>query len=108
MKKEEVGDLSPSFKRYLHTLMHLHGDDVLPGEIQGKIMFDLYNSFLDYLVLNMTNSLSDEKLEEFLDKFKNEDEKELQDFLKENADYKKVLSETLEEFEGVYLKNTKK
>jgi hypothetical protein len=83
-----------------------HGDNILPGDIQGAIMFDLYQNLNDYLMLNITSNLSAEKLEEFNGLITEKpSEEELQKFLKKNTDYQKMVKLSCEQLRNAYLEN---
>ena len=90
-------------KRYLHGLLIAKGGDSLPGELQGRIMADLFFRFSDYLIANAMKAMTPEKRNEFEDVVETDNKEKIETFLKENTDYPEVVRETCQEFREVFL-----
>ena len=90
-------------KKYLHGLLVAKGGDNLPGELQGRIMADLFFRFSDYLIANAMKAMTPEKRNEFEDVVETDDKEKIETFLKENTDYPEVVRETCREFREVFL-----
>jgi len=89
---------------YLHSLLAEKKADTLSGEIQGKLMYDLYERFNDYLLVNTAKAMPEDKKDEF-DALIGSDAtaQDIQKFIRDNTDYSKVVSETCDEFKQVFL-----
>jgi hypothetical protein len=108
MEKDKE-QIPQSVQRYLAAIMAEHGDLVLPGKLQGQIMADLYASLGELINLNIVKALSDKKVVEYEKMLINKaSQEEIDQFLLKNMNYKKVLSDTLDEFRQVYMKSAKK
>lgn len=99
------GQIPQEIMNYLTLLIQESKADILPGQIQAKIMMDLYKRLNDYLLININNALQDEKKNEFEDLLENNAEQaKINDFVKANCDYGTVVKSTLDEFRKDYLK----
>lgn len=99
-----IPEISPEIRKYLQSLLIEGGSDILPGDIQADILYDLYVRFIDYLMANVAKALPEEKYYEFQEMLETEvSQAKIEEYIKANIDYSRVMRETFDEFRKIYL-----
>lgn len=108
-KTDKLPEVAPEIRKYLESLIVDKGIDNLPGDVLADVMYDLYVRFVDYLMINVSKAMPEDKYAEFEEMTMQETNKtKVETFIKENIDYQKVMDETFAEFRDIFLGSDKK